>query len=298
MNEFQRLTRKSLFDLAPFLKGLNYLYADYSIGYIFMYDEYVEYEYCILDNVFYLRYNRDDSIVYLLPVCREEKLSEAIKRIIDWNKNSSKKVILRSVPDKYVDMVLSLTKAQLSRNEKWADYVYDAVAFASLVGKKYHAKRNYISRFKRLYGECTFEQITDKNIEKVKNFFENFKKGEDKKTKIFQMELNATALMLEHLDLEGIEHECMIMGGKVIGFTVGEKVGNTLIVHIEKCDKNYEGVYETLTNHFAKRMIETYPEIEYINREDDAGDEGLKKAKLSYHPKLIAVKNDFTLCVN
>ncbi len=295
MKEFQRLTKESLFKLAPFLKGLNYLYADYSIGYVFMYDEYVGYEYLIFEDVFYLRYERDESIVYLTPICSEDKLIGAVKNIIKWNKNSTKKVILRSVPDKFLDEISKIGSFELTRNDKWADYVYDAVAFTSLVGKKYHAKRNYISRFKRLYGECAFETICDNNLQKVKNFFENFKSGEDKNTKIFQMELKATSLMLDNLDFDGVESECMIYDGKVIGFTIGEKVGNTLIVHIEKCDKSFEGVYETITNHFAKRMLQSYPEIEYINREDDAGDEGLKKAKLSYHPILFAVKNDIVL---
>lgn len=295
MTEFCKLTNKSYQEIAPYFKGLNYVFADYSLGYIYMYDEYVGYEYKIQDEILYIRYLGKNTTTYLTPICSREKLDLALDNIIKWSSLHGGKTVIRSVPDELVELIKSKVDGEVSQNAKWADYVYDAVAFSELKGKKYHAKRNYISRFNRLYGECSFEKISDKNIEKVKRFFEKFKSGEDKNTKIFGMELKATSLMLDTLGVIDVESECMILNGEVIGFTFGEVVGNTFIAHIEKCDKSFEGVYETLTNHFAKYILQKYDGIQFINREDDAGDEGLKRAKLSYHPIKIAVKNDITI---
>lgn len=295
MIQFEKLTKESYKILAPYFKGLNYVYADYSLGYIYMYDEHVGYEYKIENDILHIRYKTNDKTVYLAPICSRNKFLSGIDNILNYAKNETNSVVIRSVPDEFVELICQKVNADIQKNEKWADYIYNAMAFSELKGKKYHAKRNYISRFKRLYEGVEFEEISIKNLEKVKSFFERFKSGENKSSKIFNMELSATELMLNDLSVFDIETECMILNDEVIGFTIGEVIGNTLIVHIEKCDKSFEGVYETLTNHFARRMLEKHPEIEFINREDDAGDEGLKKAKLSYHPLYLAVKNDLIL---
>ncbi len=293
MMTFKRLTYQKLNDLAPYFKGLDYVYADYSLGYIFMYDEYIVYEYLESEDVLYFRYEREKELVYLAPICKKrEDFPVAIKNIVEWTRSCKKRVVLRSVPDDYVGLCADIFEFEIERNAKWADYVYDAEAFYALKGKKYHAKRNYISRFKRLYGECEFEPISEQNLVYVKQFFDRFKLGEDKNSRIFAMELKATELMLDNIDLFPVESRVIKIEGKVIGFTIGEVVGNTLIVHIEKCDKNYEGVYETLTNSFAGYVLSKYSCVRYINREDDAGDEGLRRSKLSYHPIMHAVKND------
>jgi hypothetical protein len=73
----------------------------------------------------------------------------------------------------------------------------------------------------------------------------------------------------------------LLVDGKVVGASLGEKIGNTLIVHVEKALIEYSGIYPTLANCFNKRFG---TDVEFINREDDAGDEGLRKNKLSYHP--------------
>ena len=76
--------------------------------------------------------------------------------------------------------------------------------------------------------------------------------------------------------------------GYIIGFAIGEILNDTLFVHIEKADSEYRGAYQIIVNEFAK-MHMNY-NIEYINREDDAGDENLRISKMSYHPCEIIKK--------
>ncbi|HPU63195.1 MAG TPA: phosphatidylglycerol lysyltransferase domain-containing protein, partial [Mobilitalea sp.] len=70
--------------------------------------------------------------------------------------------------------------------------------------------------------------------------------------------------------------------GKIVAMSVGEIINDTLYCHIEKADRNYHGSYQMIVREFAKNTITD--QVKYINREDDAGDEGLRKSKLSYHP--------------
>ena len=67
--------------------------------------------------------------------------------------------------------------------------------------------------------------------------------------------------------------------GKVVAFAFGEKVGDTLFVHIEKAKKDVQGAYQMIVKEFA-----LHNPAPYINREEDMGIEGLRRSKESYHP--------------
>lgn len=293
---FTKLNLNSYSKLAPFFKGLNYVLAEYSFGYLFMYNEYVEYEYAIEEDVLFMRFKKDDIYIWLAPICKDEKdFISAVSKIKEVDSLAQEKTIIRSVPERFISNIEKKFDAMVDKKEKWADYVYEIEPFSLIKGKKYHAKRNYISRFIREYGIAEINQINQDNIDGVLEFFEKFKQNEDKDSSIFDMELKATSLILKNLSVIKAEAYVMSLAGEIIGFTIGEISGNTLIVHVEKCNKQYVGVYETLTNAFVRKMREKYPSLVYVNREDDAGDEGLKKAKLSYHPIAVMPKCEVTI---
>lgn len=72
--------------------------------------------------------------------------------------------------------------------------------------------------------------------------------------------------------------------GNIVAMSVGEVVNDTLYCHIEKANRDYHGAYQMIVREFASHILEKYPDVKYINREEDVGDEGLRKSKLSYHP--------------
>ena len=76
--------------------------------------------------------------------------------------------------------------------------------------------------------------------------------------------------------------------GKVVGFSCGEIVGDTLIIHVEKADTDFSGAYQMLVNEYAKRFVTEG--VAYINREEDTGDEGIRQSKESYHPLRLLEK--------
>jgi hypothetical protein len=98
---------------------------------------------------------------------------------------------------------------------------------------------------------------------------------------------------VENFDAYGFNGEALRVDGKIVGFFLCEAVYDTLIVHIEKCDRNITGAYQMLAKEEAAKYC--VGSLKYVNREDDSGDEGLRKSKLSYHPAFIAEKYTVTV---
>ena len=176
----------------------------------------------------------------------------------------------------------------------YAEYIYLSQNLRELSGKKYHNKRNHIARFIDNHGNYQFYPITKDNIERVKamnhewikiysqNADENLRDETSVVTKAFDL--------FFELGLDGgfIESE-----GRVLAFSMGEAINSeTYCIHIEKAFHEIQGSYAIINREFAKHFCSDYI---YINREDDVGEEGLRKAKLSYYPKLITEKITITL---
>lgn len=283
---FKALTIDAYDEIVPILNGAKYGRCEYTFGTLLMYSDVSEYVYCIVDDVLYVKGNTPSGEFFYAPVTSDrEKFKVGMQNIYDYAKERNVSVKVISIPSELEKEV----EIQCEISQVYADYVYDAEAFVSLSGKKYHGKRNHISRFEREIGEYKFEKITRENISIVEEFFQKFKERESKESDMFSVELKATETLLKNYLYTGFYGYALTTHGQVIGFTVGEIIGDTLMVHVEKCDKSVKGVYEKIANLFLKQVM-AENDIKYVNREDDAGDEGLKKAKLSYNPLYMAEK--------
>ncbi|MBQ2714102.1 MAG: DUF2156 domain-containing protein [Clostridia bacterium] len=293
---FKRLTVDARDEILPILYEANYGRCEYTFGTFLMYSEIGDYKYKIEDGVLFVKGRGRDGDFFYAPITRKvEKFTSSVKFLIREYNARGEKLKLFSVPS---DRVEYLPKDNCTIRAGHADYVYDIVAFSELRGKKYHGKRNHISGFEREIGEYSFDKISSSNIGQVVEFFEKFRERESKDSEMFKIELEATATLLKNIDKTDFEGYFLSTHGQVIGFTVGEIVGDMLVVHVEKCDKSVRGVYEKIANCFVREMIAKYPQLKLVNREDDAGDEGLKKAKLSYNPLYMAEKMHFTYHVH
>lgn len=167
------------------------------------------------------------------------------------------------------------------------DYVYNSADLAELKGKKYHSKRNHLNRFYE--NDWSFEPITAANIPDCVSVLDQWlaanstEPDADKQTE--------AAVVRESLDnfaALGYTGGLLRVSGEPQSFTFGEKSSeDTFVVHAEKALLNYQGAYTAVNCEFAKRIAGQY---RYINREEDAGSPGLRKAKLSYHPAFMEEK--------
>ena len=144
-----------------------------------------------------------------------------------------------------------------------------------------------------------FEPLTGGNLPAVREAYMSWLGGEasaalDAASAI--EESAQTLSVMDNMDAYGFEGAVLYDGrGRIVAFTMGEVIGDTLYTHIEKMDHGVAGAGETVNKLFAEMMTGRHPSLRYINREEDAGDEGLRKAKLSYHPAIILKKYDVVL---
>ena len=171
-----------------------------------------------------------------------------------------------------------------------SDYIYRAEDLINLSGKKYHSKRNFISRFKSAYN-WTYEPLGTENIPEAKAFCEHwFEKYSDESG---EQEKKVALGALDNFEKIGFDGGMLRVDGKVIAFTAGEAINDdAYCVHIEKADTQYVGAYNVLNQQF---LINTCSEYKLINREEDMGIEGLRKAKESYNPLFIFEKYNLIL---
>ena len=166
--------------------------------------------------------------------------------------------------------------------EDWSDYLYTAGTMTSLAGRKLSGQRNHINFFKRTYSDYSFEEINKDNISDVVEFFRHQSSESGKSTDILTEEYVKTIEVFDNYDSYNIHGGLLRVDGSIIGFSLGEILNNVLFIHIEKADIRYRGAYQVLNNEFAKHFCSGG--VKFINRAEDNGDEGLKTAKLAYHP--------------
>lgn len=174
------------------------------------------------------------------------------------------------------------------------DYCYDINRLADLTGKKLHAKRNHIHRFEEHYPDWTTEIVGPDNLPECIQLNEDWEAAaiasghEDWNAQEGSEALRRCMAHQEELGLEGL---ALRAGGKIVAFTMGKSLGgDTYDVFFEKAYGEIQGAYPMINREFARWVREHHPEIRYLNREDDMGEENLRKAKLSYHPDLLLEK--------
>lgn len=166
-----------------------------------------------------------------------------------------------------------------------SDYIYLASDLSGLKGKKYHSKRNHLSHFMSL--DYTFSLIQEKDFDDCISFCtEDYNnKYHDCSSVAEQYAINTYFSYFNELGLTG---GIIRIDGKTVAVTVGERLNSdTFCVHIEKADKSFSGIYTAINNFFVSSAVKDF---RYVNREEDLGIEGLRKAKLSYHPVFLLNK--------
>ena len=168
------------------------------------------------------------------------------------------------------------------------DYIYKVSDLAELKGKTYHGKKNHVNKFKKLYPEFAVEPISPENMAECIEMNKEWCKenGADPKDKPCggSDEFCAVLQVFDHFDTLGCRGILIRVGGKVIAYTLGTpRNQDVFVTHFEKALYSYEGAFSVINQEFAK----TLSGFEYINREEDMGLEGLRKAKMSYKPEIL-----------
>ncbi len=288
MLEFKEIKIEDIEVISPYLHAYPSRQCDRAPGTVAMWRNVYGYKYAIKDGTIVFSFEIDNETAYTHPIGRNPGL---IFKELEKLNVSKGELRLCSVNNSELPEVLKLyPQAECCKNRDWFDYLYEKEALTNLTGRKYNTPRNHINKFKKLYSDWCFEEITTDNVEEVIKFTDSFTYGSDKGEDAYT-EKNLCVEVLNNYAKFAFIGGVLRVNGKIIGWSAGEKIGDTLICHIEKADITYHGAYQMLTNQFLRYFAANDPEIKFINREDDSGDLGLRKAKLAYNPCELIEKN-------
>ncbi|MCQ2483265.1 MAG: ATP-grasp domain-containing protein [Clostridia bacterium] len=185
----------------------------------------------------------------------------------------------------YVDMVknLPIKHSEVKCNPDFSDYLYDAEQLRELKGKSYSKKRNHVSKFLRLYSDYRYVSLTEKYFDECIELVKLWATARDIECDDID---NCDYLMIKSLfdnwNVLKARGGAIIIDNKIRAFAVGSKGSDELaFIHFEKADISYEGIYAAINQLVLKNE---FPEVKYVNREEDLGISGLRKAKESYFP--------------
>ena len=191
---------------------------------------------------------------------------------------------------RFVLEVSAAAEFRVTPEREHFDYLYESSDLIALKGARYHAKRNHISRFLQDYGAAfQFVPIGSANLDLCAEFQERWcewrRCDEDMN---LREEWAAVRQGLAHYQDLTVLGAAILIGEKVEAFTFGELLNSqTAVVHIEKANPEIPGLYTVINQKFCEKYWSGIP---FINREQDLGEEGLRKAKLSYHPVRLVEK--------
>ncbi len=173
------------------------------------------------------------------------------------------------------------------------DYVYKIENLATLKGRKLQKKRNHLNRFRELHPDCALREMTKTDLPAVKAFVEQWYENRIAMdpTNDFHLEKQAMGRGLAHMEALALEGVLLEENGQLLAIAIGSPLTpNTFDIHFEKAREDADGAYTAINQAFAQHLMEKHPALEYLNREDDLGQPGLRKAKLSYYPEPLKVK--------
>jgi hypothetical protein len=168
------------------------------------------------------------------------------------------------------------------------DYIYNSKDLITLSGQKFHRKKNQYNQFIRTY-QFQLKDISEKGVASdcvdfAYKWYESNKKGGYQ----LSYELEGIEDIMKYYDLLNVKGVAVYVHDELIGFSLGEILNsNMAVVHIEKADPKYKGVYAFINS----ALTEThFSQIKYVNRQEDLGIKGLRKAKRSYNPVMLEKK--------
>lgn len=292
---FKRMTMADIPTVAPLLREWQpgARTCDYSVGGMFMWTDYFRYEYCIYRNTLFVSGLNEMNLneqAFSLP-CGELPLGESVELLRQYCAARNIKCLLSAVPEPLLPQLRAVADiADVEPLSDWSDYLYDINAMATLSGKKMSKKRNHVNRFTADNPGYTIEPYSEANRAETLAFFKRQRLSEEKGVTADFERLQVLEVLRHPADypFEGAVLRTPAHG--IVAFTLGEPIGDTLYVHVEKMDHQVAGAGESISKLFCEMMMQRYPGLRYVNREEDTGDEGLRRAKLSYHPEEIVAK--------
>ena len=209
---------------------------------------------------------------------------KTIKDVMDYFLSNNMKFAIKSLePYQKYELEKNMPNIfDISPNRDRFDYIYNVSDLINLNGRKLHSKKNHLNKFLNLYPNFIYERIDSSNaIDVFESYVEWFNKNPNI-TDGLRNEFVGIESALRNFNLLDMKGGVIKIDNKIAAFTLGEQINsNSVVIHIEKANTFYEGIYQAINQQF---LCNEWNEMEFVNREEDVGIEGLRRAKMTYNP--------------
>ena len=296
--EFKPIEATDLIKITPFV-GLRPNKACDSVALdSFLWREYYHVQFAISgDKAVQWLMELDGEPYSAMPLCRQEDLESSFCEIVDYFNQVLKKPLRIYLADEEAVQYLNLDPArfEVKEQEDLKDYLYDGEALRTLAGKKLHKKKNNYNAFVKAYeGRIEYRKLCCSDREDVWKFLDFWRqqKGDDVEEHL-DYEVRGIHDILKNCSEMAVEMGGVYVDGRMEAFTIGSlnPLENMAVIHIEKTNPEMRGLYQYINREF---LVHAFPDVALVNREDDMGLEGLRKAKMSYNPIAFARKYSVT----
>ncbi|WP_245589908.1 DUF2156 domain-containing protein [Caldanaerobius polysaccharolyticus] len=232
--------------------------------------------------------SQKDAITILPPVGDESNTIKALEKLWERYAKEGLSVFFERFPEHMAKKIKELFNVNMVLDEDNSDYVYNTSDLINLSGRKYHSKKNHVNRFKKLYN-YTVENLSKNHVAECLSFTEKWLEDKDlQQNPGLLEEFHSIKTFFENYEIFDVKGIVVKIQGEIQGYTFGELLNpDTAVVHIEKANPDIPDLYAFINQCFAETAWASIP---YINREQDMGIPGLRRAKQSYHPVKMVYK--------
>lgn len=287
MIKFKALSLEDRELFQKYLEDYTFKTYEYSFLTLYLWKRCCNVEYAVIDDALVLKKSEEKIGSYFMqPIgyskeglpCIIEELSK-IKR-----GDSGFKALFRDIEEPFMNELREIYGSNILYLEdvKNFDYIYETERLIHLSGDKLHKRKNHYNQFINSYS-YEVKDIHDRAvIDDCLGFASQWFANQKVKNRQLICELEGIQDVLDHLEYLKVMGMAVYVDGKIAGFTFGEKVNHKMaIIHVEKGNTKYKGIYAFINKTFAENYLH---DVLFINREEDLGILGLRKAKLAYDP--------------
>lgn len=255
---------------------------------LFMWRYHYNFQWCLADDTLLIIGQIDKAPPFGLPPVGPGDLSSAIEQLLSFLANQSDIPEIHRVPEVLAQHYSAALSLEVLEDRANSDYVYRAESLISLSGRKYHRKRNHTKQFRKRY-DYRYQPLKDDWIEACLELEEQWcrlRSCVDNPALLNEEQAIREALLhYNHLECQGA---ALVVDEKVVAFSLGEPLNpDTALIHLEKANPEFSGSYAVINQEFCQNA---WSDFTYINREQDLGESGLRKSKLSYYPDHLSNK--------
>ncbi len=267
--------------------------SDLSFANLFIWGADGKMQYTIEDDVLYIKLNFKSFPEFFWPpipkMGTEYNYKELVCKELDYLESKDIVPVIRNIWEPFKAIFekecpfLDIEPADIT----W-DYVYSREKLATLKGKKLHGKRNHINKFIQEHPDYEYRKLEPSMYDDCIEVYDEWKEGKGLSETEFANERRSVVLALSNMEALGLTGGAILLDGVIKAFTIGERLTeNVQLIHIEKADAEINRLFPMINQQY---VLHECQDVEYINREEDMGVEGMRKAKRSYYPDYMVKK--------